>query len=142
MIIAIASDHAGYAMKEQIKEYLKTKGIECKDYGTDSEASVDYPVYAKLVANAVASGEFEKGILVCGTGIGMSIAANKVKGVRAASIMNEYCAEMSRRHNDLNVLCLGGRVLGVEVAKRITDIFLDSEFEGGKHARRVNMFEE
>ena len=142
MIIAIASDHAGYAMKEQIKEYLKTKGIEYKDYGTDSEASVDYPVYAKLVANAVASGEFKKGILVCGTGIGMSIAANKVKGVRSASIMNEYSAEMSRCHNDLNVLCLGGRVLGIEMAKRITDIFLDTEFEGGKHERRVNMFEE
>lgn len=142
MKIAIGSDHAGFAMKEQIKQYLASKGIECVDYGTDSEASVDYPVYAKLVANAVANGEFEKGILVCGTGIGMSIAANKINGVRAASIMNEYCAEMSRLHNDLNVLCLGGRVLGIEVAKRITDIFLNTEFEGGKHARRVNMFEE
>jgi len=142
MKIAIGSDHAGFVMKEQIKEYLASKGIECIDYGTDSEASVDYPVYAKRVANAVANGEFEKGILVCGTGIGMSIAANKVPGVRAASIMNEYCADMSRRHNDLNVLCLGGRVLGIEVAKRITDIFLDTEFEGGKHSRRVNMFEE
>ena len=107
----------------------------------DSEASVDYPVYAKRVANAVSSGEAEKGILICGTGIGMSIAANKVKGVRAASIMNEYCAEMSRLHNDLNVLCLGGRVLGIEVAKRITDIFLGTGFSGGKHARRVDMFE-
>ena len=124
MKIAIGSDHAGFAMKEQIKQYLASKGIECVDYGTDSEASVDYPVYAKLVANAVANGEFEKGILVCGTGIGMSIAANKINGVRAASIMNEYCAEMSRLHNDLNVLCLGGRVLGIEVAKRITDISL------------------
>ncbi|MBQ7646759.1 MAG: ribose 5-phosphate isomerase B [Clostridia bacterium] len=142
MKIAIGSDHAGFVMKEQIKEYLASKGIECIDYGTDSEASVDYPVYAKRVANAVANGEFEKGILVCGTGIGMSIAANKVPGVRAASIMNEYCADMSRRHNDLNVLCLGGRVLGIEVAKRITDIFLDTGFEGGKHSRRVNMFEE
>ena len=142
MKIAIASDHAGFAMKEQIKEYLSGKGVECVDYGTDSEASVDYPVYAKRVSNVVSAGEFEKGILVCGTGIGMSIAANKISGVRAASIMNEYCAEMSRRHNDLNVLCLGGRVLGIEVAKRITDIFLDTPFDGGKHELRVNMFEE
>ena len=141
MKIAIASDHAGYAMKEQIKEYLKSKGVEYIDFGTDSEASVDYPVFAKKAAAAVTGGEAEKGILVCGTGIGMSIAANKIKGIRAASITNEYSAEMSRRHNDLNMLCLGGRVLGIELAKRITDIFLDTPFDGGKHSRRVDMFE-
>ncbi len=140
-MIAIGCDHGGYAMKNEIIKYLSEKGIQVKDFGTYSEESCDYPIYGKKVANAVASGEAEKGILICGTGIGMSIVANKVSGVRSASVSSEYCAEFTRRHNDLNVLCLGGRTVGIEIAKRIVDIFLNTPFEGGRHAIRVGMFE-
>ncbi len=140
-MIAIGCDHGGFQMKNEIIAYLSSKGIECKDFGTFTEESCDYPVYAKKVANAVSCGEAEKGILVCGTGIGMSIAANKVKGVRSASVTNEYCAEFTRRHNDLNVLCLGGRTLGIEIAKRIVDIFIETPFDGGRHSTRVGMYE-
>lgn len=140
-MIAIGCDHGGLQMKNDIIKYLSEKGIEYKDFGTYTEESCDYPIYAKKVANAVSTGEAEKGILVCGTGIGMSIAANKVKGVRSASVTNEYCAEFTRRHNDLNVLCLGGRTLGIEVAKRIVDIFLNTPFDGGRHLKRVEMYE-
>ncbi len=140
-MIAIGCDHGGYQMKNEIIAFLNEKGIEYKDFGTYTEESCDYPVFAKKVANAVSKGEAEKGILVCGTGIGMSIAANKIKGVRSASVTNEYSAEFTRRHNDLNVLCLGGRTLGIEIAKRIVDIFLKTPFDGGRHSVRVEMYE-
>ncbi len=140
-MIAIGSDHGGFQMKKELMLYLESKGIEVKDYGTYSEDSCDYPIYAKAVSKAVANGEAEKGILVCGTGIGMSIAANKIKGIRASSVTNEYSAEFTRRHNDLNVLCLGGRTLGIEIAKRIVDIFIETPFDGGRHEVRVGMYE-
>ena len=140
-MIAIGSDHGGFQMKKELILYLESKGIEVKDYGTYSEDSCDYPIYAKAVSKAVANGEAEKGILVCGTGIGMSIAANKIKGIRASSVTNEYSAEFTRRHNDLNVLCLGGRTLGIEIAKRIVDIFIETPFDGGRHKVRVEMYE-
>ncbi len=136
-MIALGADHGGFCLKEAIIEYLKKNGIEYKDYGCYSEESVDYAVYAKKVADAVASGEAEKGILCCGTGIGISIAANKVKGIRAAVVTNEFCAEMTRRHNDANILAMGGRVISPETAVKLTDIFLNTEFEGGRHERRI-----
>ena len=136
-MIALGADHGGYCLKEAIIEYLNKNGIEYKDYGCYSEESVDYAVYAKKVADAVASGEAERGILCCGTGIGISIAANKVKGIRAALVTNEFCAEMTRRHNDANILAMGGRVISPETAVKLTDIFLNTEFEGGRHERRI-----
>ncbi len=136
-MIALGADHGGYCLKEAIIEYLNKNGIEYKDYGCYSEESVDYAVYAKKVADAVASGEAERGILCCGTGIGISIAANKVKGIRAAVVTNEFCAEMTRRHNDANILAMGGRVISPETAVKLTDIFLNTEFEGGRHERRI-----
>ena len=137
-MIAIGSDHGGFALKEEIKKHLTEKGIPFRDFGTDSEASCDYPVYAEKVSCAVTGGEAEKGILCCGTGIGMSMAANKVKGIRCACCGDCFSAEMTRRHNDANVLALGGRVLGVGLALKIVDIFLETPFEGGRHARRVS----
>ena len=139
-MIAIGSDHAGYALKEVIKKYFDNAGIEYTDYGTYDENSCDYPVYADKVCEAVTGGKADKGILVCGTGLGMCIAANKHAGIRSATVSHEFSAEMSRRHNDINVLCLGGRMLGSELALRIVDIYLNTEFEGGKHQRRVSMF--
>ena len=136
-MIALGADHGGYCLKEAIIEYLNKNGIEYKDYGCYSEESVDYAVYAKKVADAVASGEAERGILCCGTGIGISIAANKVKGIRAAVVTNEFCAEMTRRHNDANILAMGGRVIDAETAVKLTDTFLNTEFEGGRHERRI-----
>ncbi len=138
MKIAIGADHGGFCLKEAIINYFKEKNIEYKDFGCFSEESVDYAIYAKKVADAVASGEFEKGILCCGTGIGISIAANKVKGIRAAVVTNEFCAEMTRRHNDANILAMGGRVISPEQAVKFTDIFLNTEFEGGRHERRIS----
>lgn len=138
-MIALGCDHGGYAIKEAVKKYLEENSIEFKDFGCYSEESVDYPIYAKKVAQAVASGECEKGILCCGTGIGISIAANKVKGIRAAVVTNEFCAEMTRRHNDANILAMGGRVINEEQAVRFTKIFLETPFEGGRHINRVNM---
>lgn len=138
MKIAIGSDHAGFRLKEIIKNFLKTKGIEVEDFGTHTEESVDYPDYAFKVAEAVSSGEFDFGILVCGTGIGMSISANKVKGIRAALCNDLYTAHASREHNNANVLCMGGRVVGDEVAKEIVNTFLNAKFEGGRHERRIN----
>ncbi len=137
MKIAIGADHGGFCLKEAIIEYFKEKGIEYKDFGCYSEESVDYAIYAKKVADAVAGGEFDKGILCCGTGIGISIAANKVKGIRAAVVTNEFCAEMTRRHNDANILAMGGRVISPEQAVKFTDIFLNTEFEGDRHIRRI-----
>ena len=136
-MIAIGSDHGGYALKEQIKKHLDELGLAYRDYGTDSEASCDYPIYGEAVARAVAGGEAERGIVICGTGIGISISANKVKGIRAALCGDCYSAEYTRRHNDANVLALGARVLGEGLAEKIVDTFLSTGFEGGRHARRV-----
>lgn len=138
-MIALGCDHGGYAIKEAVKKYLEENSIEFKDFGCYSEESVDYPIYAKKVAQAVASGECEKGIICCGTGIGISIAANKVKGIRAAVVTNEFCAEMTRRHNDANILAMGGRVINEEQAVKFTKIFLETPFEGDRHINRVNM---
>lgn len=137
MRIAIGCDHAGFLLKEELKAYLQVLGHEVEDMGTHSLESVDYPDYARQVAEAVAQGKVERGIVICGTGIGSSIVANKVPGVRAALCHESYTARMSREHNDSNVLALGGRVLGVELAKEIVQVWLASEFQGGRHARRV-----
>lgn len=136
-MIAIGSDHGGYRMKEEIKKHLEARGLSYRDCGTFDEQSCDYPDYAKLVCEAVVSGECERGILVCGTGLGVSIAANKINGIRAALCGDCFSAEMSRAHNDANVLCLGARVLGLGLALKICDEFLDTSFEGGRHAQRV-----
>ena len=138
-MIAIGSDHGGFALKEEIKQHLTERGVEFTDFGTDSEASCDYPVYAEKVCRAVVSGEAEKGILCCGTGIGMSMAANKINGIRCACCGDCFSAEMTRRHNDANVLALGGRVVGAGLAEKMVDLFLDTPFEGGRHARRVGL---
>lgn len=138
-MIALGCDHGGFAIKEAIKKYLEENGIEYNDFGTYSEESVDYPVYAKKVADAVASGECEKGVLCCGTGIGISIAANKVKGIRAAVVTNEFCAEMTRRHNDANIIAMGGRVISEEQAVKFTKIFIETPFDGDRHIKRVQM---
>ena len=136
-MLAIGSDHGGFALKQEIMAHLKEKGIEYKDFGTYTEESCDYPDYGEAVARAVADGECERGIAVCGTGIGISIAMNKVKGIRAALCGDCYSAEMTRRHNDANILALGGRVVGTGLALKIVDTFLETPFEGGRHARRV-----
>ena len=138
-MIAIGSDHGGYLLKEEIKKHLKEKGYEFKDFGTDSTASCDYPVYAEKVCRAVQSGECEKGILICGTGIGMSMCANKCKGIRAAVCGDHFSAEFTRKHNNANVLCLGARLIGAGVAMQLVDIFLTTEYEGGRHEKRVEM---
>ena len=138
-MIALGSDHGGYLLKEEIKQHLKEKGYEFKDFGTDSTASCDYPVYAEKVCRAVQSGECEKGILICGTGIGMSMCANKCKGIRAAVCGDHFSAEFTRKHNNANVLCLGARVIGAGVAMQLVDIFLTTEYEGGRHEKRVEM---
>ncbi|HIU26592.1 MAG TPA: ribose 5-phosphate isomerase B [Candidatus Copromorpha excrementigallinarum] len=139
MKIAVASDHGGYRLKERIKEYLRSRNIEVMDLGTDSEESVDYPVYGKSCAEAVASGKADRGIVCCGTGIGISIAANKVKGIRCALCTDVNMAEMTRKHNDANMLAMGGRTTDEETALKITEKWLDTEFEGGRHQRRVDM---
>ena len=138
MKIAIGSDHAGFRLKEIVKNFLKTKNIEVEDFGTHTEESVDYPDYAFKVGEAVARKDFDFGILICGSGIGMSIAANKVKGIRAALCNDLYSAHVSREHNNANILCMGGRVIGEEVAKEIVSVWLNAKFEGGRHERRVN----
>lgn len=137
-MIAIGSDHGGFELKTHIMEYLKNQGVELFDFGTYSEDSCDYPDIAEKVANAVAAGEYEKGILICGTGIGISIAANKVKGIRAALCGDVYSAKMTRKHNDANILCMGGRVTGRELAFMICDTFLSEAFEGGRHQNRID----
>ena len=141
-MIAVGSDHAGYELKNQLIEHLKNRGYEVKDYGTYSEASCDYPDYAKQVANAVAGGEAEQGLLVCGTGIGMNMVANKVKGIRAAVLSDEFSAEATRSHNDANILCLGARVVDYAKAEKLLDIFLDTPFSAEeKHIRRIGKIE-
>ena len=142
-MIAIGCDHGGYALKQEILQHLEERGLETKDFGCDSEASCDYPAYAGAVAKAVAAGEAEKGILICGTGIGMSVAANKVRGIRAAAVSDCFTAEATRLHNDANVLCLGGRTLGPGLALKIVDIFLDTPFSGEeRHKRRLAQIED
>ena len=138
-MIAIGADHGGFDLKEQVKKHLDERNIEYKDFGTFSGEAVDYPVIAKAVGEAVAKGEAECGILVCGTGIGMSIAANKVKGIRAACCSDTFSARFTKMHNNTNVLCFGGRVLGAGLALDIVDAYLDAEFEGCRHEKRVNM---
>lgn len=139
MTYAIGSDHGGYKLKEALKKYLGEKGYEFTDYGTDSEQSCDYPVYARKVAEAVASGKHKLGILICGTGIGISIAANKVHGIRAAVVSEHFSAKYTRMHNDANILCLGARVIGEGIACELAELFLTTEFEGGRHTQRLNM---
>lgn len=141
-MLAIGSDHGGFTLKQEIMEHLREKGIAYKDFGTDTADSCDYPIYGEAVARAVASGECERGICICGTGIGISIAANKVKGIRAALCGDCFSADMARRHNDANILALGARTLGSGLALRIVDTFLETEFEGGRHARRVGLIHE
>lgn len=140
-MIALGSDHGGYDLKERVKAYLDKEGIAYKDYGCHSKESCDYPVFGKAAAEAVASGECDKGIVICTTGIGISIAANKVKGIRCAHCTDSLSAEMTRRHNDANVLALGAGITGPNLAKRIVEVFLNTEFEGGRHARRVGQLD-
>lgn len=138
-MIALGSDHAGLELKKEIAAHLVERGFETKDYGTYTPESCDYPVYGEAVGRAVASGECELGVLVCGTGIGISLAANKIKGIRAAVCSDTFSAEMTRRHNDANIIAVGARVVGTGLALAIVDAFLDAKFEGGRHARRVKM---
>lgn len=138
-MIALGSDHAGFELKQAIMKHLDERKIEYKDYGTYSSDSCDYAVYAEKTARAVVGGECELGLLFCGTGVGISIAANKVKGIRACCCSDLFSAEMTRLHNNANILCLGGRVVSVEKAKEIVDIFLDTPFSGEeRHQRRID----
>ena len=137
-MISIACDHGAIALKNHLKTYLEGKGYEVKDFGTHTTDSCDYPDFAAPAAQAVANGECEKGIVLCTTGIGVSMVANKVKGVRCALCHEAHSAEMTRRHNDANVLAIGAGVTGVNLAERIVDVFLTTEFEGGRHQRRVD----
>lgn len=141
-MIAIGADHGGFELKEAVKKHLEERKIEYKDFGTYSGEAVDYPVIAKSVGEAVAKGEFECGILVCGTGIGMSIAANKVKGIRAACCSDTFSARFTKMHNNTNILCFGGRVIGAGLAIDVVDAYLDASFEGCRHEKRVNMIME
>lgn len=142
MLIAIASDHGGYGLKEKVKEHLRERGEKIVDLGTTSEESVDYPIYGKSCAEAVASGKAERGIVICGTGIGISIAANKVKGIRCGLCTSVEMAELTRAHNNANMLAMGGRIIAPELAMEIVDAFLDTEFDGGRHQRRIDMLDE
>jgi ribose 5-phosphate isomerase B len=137
MRIAVGADHAGWALKERLADALRRAGHEVEDCGTHGEESVDYPDFAAEVARRVAEGRADRGVLVCGTGIGMAIVANRFAGVRAAVCHDDYTAEMSRRHNDANILCVGGRVLDEARALRILDVWMSSPFDGGRHSRRV-----
>ena len=137
MHIALGADHAGFHLKDALKRTLDELGVSYQDFGTDSAASVDYPDFAQAVAHGVASGQFDRGILVCGTGVGMAIAANKVPGVRSAAIVDTDTAKLAREHNDLNVLTLGARVMPEVRAREIVKVFLETAFEGGRHANRV-----
>ncbi len=142
-MIAIGSDHGGFELKKEVMAHLDARGLEYKDFGTYSDASCDYPVYGKAVAKAVASGECERGIIICGTGIGISITANKVHGIRAALCGDCFSAEATRQHNDANVLALGARVVGPGLALKIVDTFLDTPFSNGeRHIRRIEMIED
>ena len=142
-MIALGCDHGGYELKKEIKQYLDENKLEYIDFGTDSTESVDYPVYARKVVHAILSGECEKGILICGTGIGISIAANRYKGIRAALCTDCFMAEATRQHNDANILALGGRVVGPGLAVKIVETFLNTPFsEGERHKNRIRLIEE
>lgn len=141
MKIAIASDHGGFKLKETVKTYLQSKNIEVLDLGTDSEASVDYPEFGQACGQAVALKKADRGIVCCGTGIGISIAANKVKGIRCSLCTSVEMAELTRKHNDSNILAMGGRITNAELALDITKAWLDTQFEGGRHQRRVDMLD-
>lgn len=141
-MLAIGADHGGFSLKEAIKLHLESKGIEFKDFGTYSTESCDYPVYAKKVCEAVASGECEGGILVCGTGIGMSMAANKVDGIRCALLTNSFSARLTKEHNNANVIALGGRVTAEGLALDIVDSWLSASYEGGRHQKRLDLIAE
>lgn len=142
MKIVIGSDHAGYKMKQTVAEHLRGRGFEILDVGTDSEESVDYPIYGKATGEALMAGKADLGMVFCGTGIGISIAANKVKGVRCALVSSVELAEQAKKHNNANILAIGGRTTDPELAIRMTDAWLDAEFEGGRHARRVGLLDE
>lgn len=137
-MIALGADHGGYLLKEEIKKHLEERGIDYKDYGTFTPESVDYAAIAYKVGTSITSGECERGVLCCGTGIGISMAANKVKGIRAACCSDYFSAKFTRLHNDANILCMGGRVVGAGLALEMVDVFLDTGFEGGRHQRRVD----
>ncbi len=137
MKIAIGCDHGGYDLKEHIVKFLQDRGHEVQDCGTYSKESCDYPIFGEAAARAVASGDCERGIVICTTGIGISIAANKVKGIRCAHVSEPLSAEMTRRHNDANMLALGAGVIGQNMAERCVEVFLNTDFEGGRHGRRV-----
>lgn len=139
--VAIGADHAGFALKEKIKKVLEQENVEIKDFGTFSEDSVDYPVIAKEIATAVKNNIFDRGILFCGTGIGMAITANRLKGIRAVVCSESCSARFSRTHNDANILCIGQRIIGEEVAIDICKVWLNTKFEGGRHQKRVDMME-
>jgi ribose 5-phosphate isomerase B len=138
MIIALGCDHGGFEHKNAIASHLKERGFDVSDFGIYENKSVDYPEIALRVANSVSAGENTLGILICGTGIGMSLAANKVKGIRAAAVSDHFSAKYTRLHNNSNILCLGGRVIGVGTALELADLFVDTEFDGGRHETRVN----
>ena len=142
MRVALGSDHGGFELKQEIIKYLEEKQIAYKDYGCHSKESCDYPVFGKAAAEAVASGECDKGIVICTTGIGISITANKVKGIRCALCGDPFSAEMTRRHNDANMLAMGAGIVGPNLAERIVQVFLNTAFEGGRHARRVGLITE
>jgi ribose 5-phosphate isomerase B len=142
MKIAIASDHAGYALKEKVKDLLTTQGVEVTDFGTNNAVDpVDYPDYGRPAARSVAQGRHDRAVLVCGTGLGMSLTANRIKGVRGTLCHNAFTAEMARKHNDSNVLILGGRVVSDTDAEQIVKVWLDTPFEGGRHKRRIDKIE-
>lgn len=142
MKIGIGSDHGGFALKEELKAFMEEKGLDIVDFGTNNTESVDYPDYGEAVAKAVANNEVDRGVVICGTGIGISLAANKVKGIRCALCGDVYSAKMSRAHNNANMIALGGRVVGVDLAKEILDAYLNSEFQAGRHERRVDKISE
>lgn len=139
MKIAIGNDHVAVELKNHITKYVEAKGYEVVNFGTDSSESCDYPIYGERVARAVASGECDLGILICGTGIGISLAANKVKGIRAAVCSEPYSARLTRQHNNANIIAFGARVVGQAMAEMIVDEFLNAEYEGGRHQRRVDL---
>lgn len=142
MKIAMGNDHTAIEMKQAVKEFVETMGYEVVDFGTNETASCDYPVFGEKVGRAVASGEADLGIVICGTGVGISLAANKVKGIRACVCSEPYTARLSKMHNNSNVLAFGARVVGIEMAKMITEEWLKAEYEGGRHQRRVDLITE
>ncbi len=139
MRIGIGNDHSGVELKQEISRYLEEEGYEVVNFGTDSEESCDYPVYGEKVARAVAGGQADLGVLICGTGIGISLAANKIKGIRAAAVSEPCSARLAREHNNANIIAFGARIVGAEEAKMIVDSFLNAKFQGGRHAKRVGM---